>query len=70
VTMRDQRIPKSPAIVIYRLSVGVPGLRRLPPVPMRQGSREAFFGRRETDGPKVGEQCGHEGGCIVRHGGI
>ena len=49
VTMRDQCIPKALAIVIDRLTVGVPCLRSLPPVPMRRGSREAFLGRLRTE---------------------
>jgi hypothetical protein len=40
--MRDQFIPKALAIVIDRLTVGPTGFGRLPPVPMRGGSREAF----------------------------
>ena len=69
MTMRDQFIPKTLAIVIYRLTVGSPGLGRLPPVPMRGGSRKAFFGRLKMDGPKVGEQCSRE--CReVGHGAV
>jgi hypothetical protein len=55
VTVCDQCIPKALAIVINRLTVGVPGLRSAPPVPMRRGSREAFLGRLELDSAKVGE---------------
>ena len=60
VTMRGQFIPKALPIVIYRLTIGSPRLGCLPPVPMRGGSRKAFFGRLEMYGPKIVEQCGRE----------
>jgi hypothetical protein len=62
MTMRDQVPPKTLAIVMDRLTVGEPCLGRLPPVRVGLGSREAFLGRRETDGSKIGEQYGREGG--------
>jgi hypothetical protein len=70
VTVHDQCIPNTLAIVVDRPTVGEPCLGRLPPFPMRGGSREIFLSRRKTDGPKISEQGGGEHRKVGHGAGI